>query len=591
MGAAGEAPASAGPLVHRRGHPLPPVEGAVELVLEDGAVLRAEGRLPADLPLGYHELRPLDDRPPRKLVVAPARCHVPEGLRAWGWAIQLYALRSRGSWGIGDLADLRELAEWSARSLGAGAVLLNPLHAPLPLLPQEPSPYFPSSRRFRNPLYLRVEEVPGAAEADLDLPRLATLGRALTADRRIDRDAVFRLKMAALHSVWVRTGGGAEEFARYRAREGRALEEFATFCALAERHGAGWRRWPAEHRHPASASVARFGVEHASRVAFHAWLQWLFDEQLARAGRALRLVTDLAIGFDGEGADAWAWQDMLAQGVTVGAPPDDFAVEGQDWGLPPFVPHRLSAAGYGPFVETVRAGFRHAGGMRVDHVMGLFRLYWVPGDATARDGAYVRYPSDDLLAILALESERAGALVIGEDLGTVEPGVRERLHAERILSTRVLWFEPVPPAAYPALSLAAVTTHDLPTVRGVWTGSDLEEQRAAGVTPNVAATEALRARLQELTGLEGNAAPAAVALAVHERLAEAPSIIIAATLEDTLDVAARPNLPGTTADRRANWSLALPEPLEAIQADSRPPALARVLARSGEPHPGASTPL
>jgi 4-alpha-glucanotransferase len=228
--------------------------------------------------------------------------------------------------------------------------------------------------------------------------------------------------------------------------------------------------------------------------------------------------------------------------------------------------------------------------MRVDHVMGLFRLYWVPGDATARDGAYVRYPSDDLLAILALESERAGALVIGEDLGTVEPGVRERLHAERILSTRVLWFEPAPPAAYPALSLAAVTTHDLPTVRGIWTGSDLEEQRAAGVTPNVAATEALHARLQELTGLERNAAAGAVALAVHGRLAEAPSTIIAATLEDALEVAERPNIPGTTADRRANWSLALPERLEAIQVDPRPLALARVLVRSDEPDSGVASP-
>ncbi len=590
MNATGEAPPPAGPLVHRHGQPLPEVTGPVELVLEEGAAFRVDGGLPPDLPLGYHALRPLDDRPGRRLVVAPPRCHFPDGLRAWGWLVQLYALRSRGSWGIGDLADLRQLAEWSAGALGAGAVLLNPLHAPLPLVPQEPSPYFPSSRRYRNPLYLRVEEVPGAAEAGLDLPRLAAEGRALTADRRIDRDAVFRLKMAALDSLWARAAGDRAGLARYRAREGHGLTEFATFCALAERHGAGWRRWPAEHRHPASPAIARFAAEQADRVAFHAWLQWLVDEQLARAGRALRLVTDLAIGFDGEGADAWAWQDVLAQGVTVGAPPDDFALEGQDWGLPPFVPHRLRAEGYGPFVETVRAGLRHAGGMRVDHVMGLFRLYWVPAGATARDGAYVRYPTDDLLAILALESERAGALVIGEDLGTVEPGVRERLLAERILSTRVLWFEPTPPAGYPALSLAAVTTHDLPTVRGVWTGSDLEEQQAAGLTPSTAATEALRARLRELTGLEPGVAPAAVSLAVHRRLAEAPSAMIAATLEDALEVAERPNLPGTTANRRANWSLALPEPLEAIQADPRPRALAGILRRSVEPDTAAGPP-
>src|SRR6185436_12525088 len=183
-------------------------------------------------------------------IAAPARCHLPEGLRAWGWAIQLYAVRSRQSWGIGDLADLRQLAEWSAGALGAGVAVLNPLHAPLPIVPQEPSPYFPSSRRYRNPLYLRVEEVPGASEADVEVARLAAQGRALNAQRRIDRDAVFRLKMAALDALWRRRGPDMAEMARYRSREGTGLEEFATFCALAERHGSGWRRWPSEYRHP-----------------------------------------------------------------------------------------------------------------------------------------------------------------------------------------------------------------------------------------------------------------------------------------------------------------------------------------------------
>jgi 4-alpha-glucanotransferase len=211
--------------------------------------------------------------------------------------------------------------------------------------------------------------------------------------------------------------------------------------------------------------------------------------------------------------------------------------------------------------------------------MGLFRLFWVPGGATARNGAYVRYPTDDLLAILALESERAGALVIGEDLGTVAPGVRERLFAERILSTRVLWFEPGPPAGYPGLSLAAVTTHDLPTVRGLWTGSDLREQEAVGVLPNVAGTEALRSRLRELTRLPDDASPDAVALSIHRRLAEAPSVLVAATLEDVLGAAERPNLPGTTGDRRANWSLALPKALEEIETDPRPRAFAEILGR------------
>ena len=564
-------------LVHRQGAPFPAIAGPAELRLEDGTSLGVDRGWPPDLPLGYHEILPLDGGRPTRLIVAPSRCHMPEGLRTWGWAVQLYALRSRESWGMGDLGDLGRLAEWSVRTVGAGAIVLNPLHAALPLVPQEPSPYFPSSRRYRNPLYLRVEDVPGAAEAGLPVGRLAAEGRALNAERRIDRDAVLRLKMSALGDLWARTSPGPGGFARYRAQQGRGLEEFAIFCTLAEHHGSGWRRWPTEHRHPESPAVARFASEHVERVAFHAWLQWLLDEQLDRAGRVLRLVTDLAIGFDGEGADAWAWQDLLAHGVTVGAPPDDFALDGQDWGLPPFVPHRLRSAGYRPFIETVRAGLRHAGGMRIDHVMGLFRLYWVPGGATPRDGAYVRYPTNDLLAILALESERAGALVIGEDLGTVEPGVRERLLAERILSTRVVWFESTAPATYPRLSLAAVTTHDLPTVRGLWTGSDLREQAAVGVRSNVEGTEALRTQLRTLTGLADDASFDDVALAIHRRLAEAPSVLIAATLDDALGVAERPNLPGTKADRRPNWALALPEVLEQIETDPRVRAVGEAL--------------
>jgi 4-alpha-glucanotransferase len=584
MGASGPAPEASGPIVHRRGQPLPAVEPDAELVLEDGATLRLDRGFPADLPLGYHELRRAGGRGAARFIVAPPRCHLPPDLRTWGWAIQLYAVRSRQSWGIGDLADLRRLAEWSASARGAGVLVLNPLHAVLPLVPQEPSPYFPSSRRYRNPLYLRVEEVPGVADAGIDVGRLAAEGRALNAERRIDRDAVLRLKIAALETLW-RRGSERPAFARYRAREGPGLEEFATFCALAERHRAGWRQWPADYRHPASPAVARFRAAEADRVGFHAWLQWVLDEQLARAGRGLRLVTDLAIGFDGEGADAWAWQDVLADDVTVGAPPDEFAQDGQDWGLPPFVPHRLCAAGYAPFIETVRANMRHAGGMRVDHVMGLFRLFWIPGGRHAREGAYVRYPSDDLLAILALESERARAVVIGEDLGTVAPGVRERLAAEQILSTRIVWFEPGSPTTYPRLSLAAVTTHDLPTVRGLWTGSDLREQQAVGIAPNAEGTAALRSRLRSETSLPDDASPDEVALGIHRRLAEAPSVMIVATLEDALGVAERPNLPGTTADRRPNWSLALPRAIEEIEHDPNVRRLAASLLRLPERSP------
>src|SRR5581483_12268989 len=444
--------------------------------LEDGTALTVRERLPPDLPLGYHRLQPLDGGEPTRLIVAPERCFLPPALRTWGWAVQLYALRSGASWGIGDLADLRRLARWSRDGAGAGMLLVSPLHAAAPLLPQQPSPYFPSSRRFHNPLYLRVEEAPGAAEADLDLHALATAGRALNAARRIDRDAVYRLKREALELLWRRfRDDGA--FARYRAEQGVGLEQFATFQALAERQGGGWHAWPEPLRRPDGAAVARFAREQAERVGFHAWLQWLLDQQLARAGAELPLLQDLPIGVDPDGADAWAWQDVLALDASVGAPPDFYNRQGQDWGLPPFVPRALRAAGYEPFIESIRATLRHAGGLRIDHVMGLFRLFWIPRGMEPSRGTYVRYPSEELLAILALESQRAGAFVVGEDLGTVEEGVRERLAALAILSYRLLWFEADPPAAFPRQALAAITTHDLPTIAGLWSGADLRHLR------------------------------------------------------------------------------------------------------------------
>jgi 4-alpha-glucanotransferase len=550
------------------------IDGAAELTLEDGAVLHVTDRLPSDLPLGYHRLRRERDARETRLIVAPHRCHLPDGLKLWGWAAQIYAARSRESWGIGDLADLRRLAQWSSR-LGAGMLLINPLSAPTPVPPLQPSPYYPSSRRFRNPLYLRVEEVPGAESARLDLGRFAEAGRALNDARRIDRDAVWKLKSEALERLWSAFTVD-ERFERYRREQVPALREFATFCVLAEQHGAGWQRWPENYRRPESATVTSFAGEHAQRVAFHEWLQWCFDEQLARAAPALRLMQDLPIGVDPGGADAWAWQDVLTPEASVGAPPDRYNADGQNWGLPPFVPHRLAAQGYEPFIQTIRAALRHAGGLRIDHVMGLFRLFWIPAGLTAHHGAYVRYPADDLLAIVALESRRAGAIIVGEDLGTVEAGVRERLAEHAVLSYRVVLFEPDPPARYPELALAAVTTHDLPTIAGIWTGADIDAQAAMGREANRAGFDEMRGRLLGTAGLADDAPVAEVIERVHARLGEAPSRIVTATLDDALAVAERPNMPGTV-DEWPNWSLALPEPLEAIEQAELPQAIARAL--------------
>lgn len=537
------------------------IEGPGELRYEDGGVLRLKGLAPPGLPLGYHEVHRPDGRV-EHVIVTPRRCHLDERMRAWGWAAQLYAVRSAGSWGMGDLADLRELASWSARELGAGFLVMNPVCAPTPVAPLETSPYYPGSRRFRSPLYLRVEEAPGAAEALGDLERFAAAGRALNGSRRIDRDRVWRLKQAALEILYDRFRGDAA-FDRYRLRESPALRQFAVFCALAERFRGDWRAWPTEYRDPRSRAVARFAGESARRVEFHEWQQWLLDRQMEDASRALPLVLDLPVGFDPGGADAWVWQEYLAADVTVGAPPDPYSAAGQDWQLPPFIPHRLRAAAYRPFIETVRAAMRYAGGLRIDHVMSLFRLFWIPRGAGPAEGAYVRYPAGDLLDIVALESRRAGAFVVGEDLGTVEEGVREELAARGMLSTRLLWFEQAPPWEYPRQALASITTHDLPTVAGLWSGADAAEQRALGLPPD---DGAVRRRLGELTGAPPSESAREVILRVHRLLARAPSAAVAATLEDALAVERRPNIP-SSGNGRPNWSLALPKALEAIRAD------------------------
>jgi 4-alpha-glucanotransferase len=556
--------------------------GPWELHTEDGAVVAiASGAgVPPDLPLGYHRLRHADDGRERLLIVSPGRCHLPPGLRTWGWAVQLYAARSRQSWGMGDLADLRRLGQWSRR-LGAGMCLLNPLHATIPTYPQA-SPYYPSSRCFRNPLYLRIEEVPGAGSGNggFDLAALAADGRALNADRRIDRDRVWKLKSTALEHLWSRfqAAGGDPAFDSFCAEQGDALTGFATHCALTERFPGAWVDWREEYRRPDSPAVARFAADHADRVGYHRWLQWLTETQLAAAGAGLDLMQDLAVGVDPGGADAWLWQDTMALDMRVGAPPDDFNRRGQDWSLPPFDPWRLRLAGYDPWVRTLRAGLRAAGGIRVDHVMGLFRLFWIPLGATPAAGAYVRYRHWEMLDILALESHRAGAYIVGEDLGTVEDFVREELFERGVLSYRLLWFEPHRPPEFPTQALAAVTTHDLPTIAGMWTGADLAEQHVIGLDPNEEGARAIRDKLAAWSDSPDDCHPADVVVNTYRLLAQAPSMILTATLDDAAVCEERPNVPGTV-DERSNWSIALPVPLEDLEDSPTAAAIAEALRR------------
>ena len=549
----------------------------VELALEDGSSRVADAELPADLPLGYHRMRGRDGHE-SLLIVAPQACHLPDDLKTWGWAAQVYAARSRESWGMGDLADLARLGRWT-RGLGGGCIMINPLSAPTPVPLIEPSPYYPSSRRYRNPLYLRLEAVPGFAALGEAGARLANAGRALNADRRIDRDAVFRLKMEALEALFARFAGDAG-FDAYLAAQGGALTEFATYCALAEAHGKDWRRWPAEHRRHDGDGVRAFRDANLPRVRFHAWLQWLVDVQLAAAAREIAIVNDLPIGIDVAGADAWCWQELLAQEASVGAPPDEFSANGQDWGLTPFVPHRLRAAGYRPFIETIRSMLAHAGGLRIDHVMGLFRLFWIPRELPggAKRGAYVRARADELLAIVALESVRARAFIVGEDLGTVEAGVRETLAARRMLSYRLLYFEPTAARHFPELALTSVTTHDLATIAGLWSGTDVEDQRRIGMHPNEQAMRGLRDKLARLEGIPSDASADVAIERTYAALAEAPSRVLLATLDDALAVPERPNMPGTITEW-PNWSLALPRPIEELEEATLPRKLAAALTR------------
>ncbi|HEY3810800.1 MAG TPA: 4-alpha-glucanotransferase [Acidimicrobiales bacterium] len=544
-----------------------------QLELEDGATVNVDGALPPDVPAGYHRLQP-DAGPPLTVIASPGRCPLPDQL-AWGFAAQLYATRSRSSWGFGDLADLRRLGEWSG-GLGAGFVIVNPLHASGPTLPQQPSPYFPGSRCFLNPLYLRVEAVPGAASRP-DIAELAGAGRRLNDARLIDRDRVWSLKSTALEALF-EPFAGDPGFDAFLAARGAPLQGFATFCALAERHGAHWQSWPSDLHDPAAPAVREFvaSAVGAARVRFHLWLQWLVDGQLRHAANALPVVSDLAVGVDPGGADAWLWQDAFVAGMRVGAPPDRYNTLGQNWALPPFDPWRLRAAAYRPWIESLRGALRHGGGLRVDHVMGLFRLYWIPDGAPPAAGAYVRYPHHDLLNIVALEAARAGAFVVGEDLGTVERGVRRELAERNLLSYKLWWFQRDRPRAWPAKALGAVSTHDLPTIAGVLSGSDLEAQRRLDLHPNEVALARLRAKLTRRTKLTGRAraqadtdpagelGPEDVIARVHADLAEAPCILLTASLDDAVAVEERPNLPGTI-DEWPNWRLALPFALEDIE--------------------------
>lgn len=557
----------------------------------------ASFELPTDLPLGYHRvlLRSGDYQTSTALIVTPDWLGLPNSLgtrRAWGLATQLYSVRSRQSWGVGDIGDLADLALWSATAHGADYVLVNPLHAASLTEPIEPSPYLPTSRRFVNPLYLRVEAILEYAElakrGRVRQLRTEVQSRAEQVDS-IDRDSAWAGKQGALKLLHRAPRSAAREiaYAAFRAREGRALDDFATWCALAEKHGADWHRWPKSLRHPYGRGVAEFVAKNAAAVDFHRWLQWQLDEQLAaaqsqavRAGMSLGIMHDLAVGVHPNGADAWALQDVLALGVTAGAPPDEFNQLGQDWSQPPWRPDRLDELEYRPFRALIRAVLRHAGGVRIDHIIGLFRLWWIPNGAPPTEGTYVRYDHEAMIGIVALEAHRAGAVVVGEDLGTVEPWVRDYLLLRGLLGTSILWFEaerdgdhgnggPLPAERWREYCLSSVTTHDLPPTAGYLAGDHVRLREALGLLTRPVQVELESAASERAAWLaelrrvglitDDEDDPEQLILALYKYLGRTPSRLLGVALTDAVGDRRTQNQPGTT-DEYPNWRVPLTGP-------------------------------
>ncbi|MHB1949953.1 MAG: 4-alpha-glucanotransferase [Acidiferrobacteraceae bacterium] len=542
--------------------------------------------------------------------------------RAFGISAQLYALRSERNWGVGDFTDLSDLIDYAA-AIGASLIGINPLHVPFLQDPERASPYSPSSRLFLNPLYVDVEAVPEFEHSETARTHVSDPGfqaqiRALRGAPLVNYRAVWNHKKAVLemlHRQFRRTAPETQRqaFSAFRARHGEALVRYSVYEALQEHFHErdpsvwGWPAWPEDYRHPQSSAVAQFTQTHEARVEFFAYLQWRTEEQLeavgakARARLGIGLYRDLAVGVDRGGAEVWADQDLFVLGASIGCPPDDLNQNGQDWGLPPARPAGLLARGFEPYLAAWRANMRCAGALRIDHVMGLLRLFWLPRDGAGHSGAYVHYPMEPLFRLLAYESQRQRCLVIGEDLGTVPPPVRQALADFGFLSYRVLYFEHdaegvfTPPHAYPRDALVTVTTHDLPTLSGFWLGRDLDERRALGMFPSPSladrqAHERVRdkQRLIEALVREGlwpakegvpEQPTAALMLAVHAYIARSPACLVLVQLEDLFMTSESVNLPGTGSER-SNWRRKLPGPTETLDS-SLSNRLSRIMSDCG----------
>ncbi|MEA5117912.1 MAG: 4-alpha-glucanotransferase, partial [Propionicimonas sp.] len=494
----------------------------------------------------------------------------------------------------------------------ASFLLINPLHAAQPMPPIEPSPYLPASRRFVNPLYVRPEHIFEYSQlSETDRQRIGTVKQqlleTLAGEPLIMRNLIWPAKLAALRIIF---GHGLRPARRmafndFLRREGRALTQFATWCALVNVHGVNWREWPAELQRPSSPEVAAFAQDNAEEIEFHAWIQWIADNQLRAAqsgardaGMRVGVVSDLAVGVSDWSAEAWTYGNTFAQGVSVGAPPDHFNQTGQDWGQLPWRPDRLDDLAYAPFRTMVAGLLRHSGGMRVDHIMGLFRLWWIPAGMPATKGTYVRYNHEAMVGILALEAYRAGALIVGEDLGVVEPWVRDYLRERGILGTSIAWFEtdgagePLPPEQWREYCLASVTTHDLPPTAGYLAKDHIRLQHRLGLLTESLETELAQAEREQQAFIaalrrggfltEDEPSTEDIVLALHRYLLATPARVLCATLPDAVGDRRTENQPGTV-DEYPNWRVPLSHPdghpmtMEELYTDERALRLAGVM--------------
>lgn len=570
-------------------------------------------RLPLKpVPSGYHAFRIEGEEAATRLIIAPRRCFMPQGLkRAWGLMLQLYALKAQNDWGVGDFSGLHGAIDMVADAGGA-AIGLNPLHALFLTAPQNASPYSPCSRLFRNPLYLDVTASPDFAECDAaralaSSPDYVQRIGAARACELVDYPAVARLKLPVLELLYenflshhlARNTPRAQKFRSYIAEHGHAIEDFATFQALSEHYrGLDWRQWAPHHQDVRSDAVAAFRQSRADRIGFFQYLQWQCDRQFLHAsehaktrGMTVGLYNDLAVSVDASSADFWMNPRQFAGGARVGAPPDPFNELGQDWGLVPLNPLRLRETGFAYYRALLAANMRNAGALRIDHVMGLTRLYCIPAGMKPTEGAYIRYPLNELLVVAALESQRNKCLIIGEDLGTVPAGFREKLADANILSSRVLYFERRDthyqlPESYPPLAAVSVSTHDLATLAGFWQGEDLKAKARLGLFKDSREEAAAMAgrtsdKIELLKALDAKKLlpagliPAAAAsipwsadltAAVHAYLGSAPSSLFMVQMDDLIGQTQQANLPGSVTEY-PNWRRRMTIALEALGAD------------------------